>query len=226
MAAPQPFQQRVDGPPPQGYHLFYRLQLQEPLQKSYHSLPVLQQKGICSSDCLQQGQGWLWRVTKGDKTVCINCHVTSLLSSAYSILSNILLSRFSQYTDEITGDHQCGFQHNRSATDQIYCNRQILENIWEYNETVHQLIIDYKKAYDSVRMKVLYSILIEFGVPMKLVRLIKMSLNKTYSEVRIGKHLSNSFPIQNGQKQGDALSPLLFNFALEYAIRKVGIILP
>jgi hypothetical protein len=40
-------------------------------------------------------------------------------------------------------------------------------------------------------------------------------------EVRIGKHLSDNFPIQNGLKQGDDLLPLLFNFALEYAIRKV-----
>jgi hypothetical protein len=55
---------------------------------------------------------------------------------------------------------------------------------------------------------------------MKLARLIKMCLNETYSKVRIGKHLSVSFPIQNGLKQGVALSPLLFNFALEYAIRK------
>jgi hypothetical protein len=53
---------------------------------------------------------------------------------------------------------------------------------------------------------------------MKLVRLIKMCLNETYSKVRIGKHLSDSFPIQNGLKQWDALSPLLFNFALEYTI--------
>jgi hypothetical protein len=50
---------------------------------------------------------------------------------------------------------------------------------------------------------------------------IKICLNETYSKVHIGKHLSDSFPIQNGLKQGDALSPLLFNFALEYAIRKV-----
>jgi hypothetical protein len=42
-----------------------------------------------------------------------------------------------------------------------------------------------------------------------------------HSKVCIGKHLSDSFPIQNGLKQGDALSALLFNFALEYAIRKV-----
>jgi hypothetical protein len=48
-----------------------------------------------------------------------------------------------------------------------------------------------------------------------------MCLNETYSKVRIGKHFSDSFPIQIGLKQGAALSPLLFNFALEYAIRKV-----
>jgi hypothetical protein len=48
-----------------------------------------------------------------------------------------------------------------------------------------------------------------------------MCLNETYSTVCIGKDLSYRFPIQNGPKQRDALLPLLFNFALEYAIRKV-----
>jgi preprotein translocase subunit SecD len=48
-----------------------------------------------------------------------------------------------------------------------------------------------------------------------------MCLNETYSKVHVGKLLSVKFPIQDGLKQGDALSPLLFNFALEYAIRKV-----
>jgi hypothetical protein len=48
-----------------------------------------------------------------------------------------------------------------------------------------------------------------------------MCFNETYSNVCISKLLSDKFPIQNGLKQGEALSPLLFNFALEYAIRKV-----
>jgi hypothetical protein len=86
---------------------------------------------------------------------------------------------------------------------------------------VHQLFIDFKKAYDSVEREVLYNILLEFGIPKKLIRLIKMCLNETYSIVRIGKLLSDKFPIQNELKQGDALLPLLFNFALEYADRKV-----
>jgi hypothetical protein len=69
----------------------------------------------------------------------------------------------------------------------------------------------------------LYNIPIEFGISMKLISLIKMRLNETYSKVRVGKYLSNKFRVKNGlnKEQGDALSPLLLNFALEYAIRKV-----
>jgi hypothetical protein len=48
-----------------------------------------------------------------------------------------------------------------------------------------------------------------------------MCLNVTHSKVRTGKYLSDSLPIQNGIKQGDALSPLLFNYALEHVIKKV-----
>jgi hypothetical protein len=84
---------------------------------------------------------------------------------------------------------------------------------------VHQLFIDFKEARDSVKREVPYNILLELGIPKKLVRLIKMCLHETCTRVRVGKLLSVSFPIQNGVKQGDALSPSLF--ALEYAIGKV-----
>jgi len=55
---------------------------------------------------------------------------------------------------------------------------------------------------------------------MKLVWLIKVHLNEVCSKAYVGKNQSGPFPIPNGLKQGDALLPLLFNFALEYAIRK------
>ena len=50
-----------------------------------------------------------------------------------------------------------------------------------------------------------------------------MFLTETYSRVRLGKNLPDMFPIRNGFKQGDALSPLLFNFALDYTIRRVQV---
>jgi hypothetical protein len=126
-----------------------------------------------------------------------------LLPTSYKILSNILLSRLIPYADEIVGDHECGFRSNRSTTDQIFYICQILEKKWEYNGTIHQLFIDFKKAYDSVRREALYNILIEFGIPRKQVGLIKMCLYETYSRVRIGKNLSDKFSIENGLKQGD-----------------------
>jgi len=58
---------------------------------------------------------------------------------------------------------------------------------------------------------------------LKLVGLIKMCQNETYSRVRIGKHWSDTFPIKNGLKKGHALSPSLFNFGLEYAIIRVQV---
>jgi hypothetical protein len=83
----------------------------------------------------------------------------------------------------------------RLTTDQIFYIRQILEIKWEYNEAVHQLFIDLKKAYDSTRMELLCNIFIKFGIPMKLVRFIKMYLIETSSRVLLGKHLSDSFLI-------------------------------
>jgi hypothetical protein len=56
---------------------------------------------------------------------------------------------------------------------------------------------------------------------MKLVRLIEMCLSETYTKVHVGTHLSDSISIENGLKQRYALLLLFFNFALEYAIRKV-----
>jgi hypothetical protein len=56
---------------------------------------------------------------------------------------------------------------------------------------------------------------------LKLVRLVKICLNEIYSIVKAGKNLSDEFPFQNGLKEGDALSPLLFSFGVECAIQKI-----
>jgi hypothetical protein len=64
-----------------------------------------------------------------------------------------------------------------------------------YNGTVYQLFIFFKKAYNLFRREVLYSIFIEFGIPRKLFGLIKICLNETYSTVHIGKNICFLFRI-------------------------------
>jgi hypothetical protein len=63
---------------------------------------------------------------KGDETDWNNYGGISLFSTAYKMLSNILLVRLSPYVNEIIGDHQCGFRRSRSTTDQIFYIPQIL----------------------------------------------------------------------------------------------------
>jgi hypothetical protein len=87
---------------------------------------------------------------KGD-TDCNNYRGISPLSTAYEIVSNFVVARLAPYVNEVIGDHQRGFRRNRYSTDQIFYVRHLLEKKREYNGTVHQLFIDVKKAYDTVK---------------------------------------------------------------------------
>jgi hypothetical protein len=150
-----------------------------------------------------------------DKTDCSNDTGISLWSTTCKILFSILFSRLTPYAEKIIGNNQCGLQYNRSTTDHMFGICKILEEKWEYSEAVHWLFIDFKKDYDSVSREVLYNILIEFCIPMKLVRLLKMCLNETYSRVQVGKHLSDRFLIKNDLKKGDTSLSFLFKFAFQ-----------
>jgi sorting nexin-29 len=68
---------------------------------------------------------------KGHKTDCNNYQGISLLSTAYKMLSNILLARLIPHVNEIIGDYQCGFHRNRSTMDQNFYIRQMLEKKWK-----------------------------------------------------------------------------------------------
>jgi hypothetical protein len=77
--------------------------------------------------------------------------------------------------------HQCGFQGSSRSTiahTRVCCFHQILKKK-EYNLAIHQLLIDFNKAYDSVTRQVFYNILIQFGIPTTLVKVIKMCLIET-----------------------------------------------
>jgi len=131
--------------------------------------------------------------------------------TTYKILSSILLSRLTPYAEELISHHQSGLRRSRSTTDHIFCIRQILEK-WQLNEAVPQLFIDFKKAYIQLRGR---SCII---ISLKLVRLIKICWNETYSRVRVGQHLSDISPVQNSLKKYVS-SPLLFNFVYIMTLR-------
>jgi hypothetical protein len=116
------------------------------------------------------------------------------------------------YTGTGWGPSMCISTEHVQHSSYILHSSHIVQKL-EYNEIVDQHFIHSKKAYDSVRRVVLYNILSEFFISMKLERLIKECLTEAYSSVRLGKNLSDMFRIRNGLKKGDAVPPLLVNFA-------------
>lgn len=163
---------------------------------------------------------------KGDRMKCSNYRGITLLNTAYKVFSNILLEKLKPYAEEIIGDYQCGFRRGRSTIDQIFTIKQIMEKCWEFNRNLHQLFIDFKQAYDTIRRVKLWQAMEELGFPKKLVKLTQVCINGSMSRVRIAHEFSEVFNINDGLKQGDALSPLLFNVALEYVSRKAEIQTP
>jgi hypothetical protein len=93
----------------------------------------------------------------GDKTDCNIYRGISHSSTAYKILSNIILARLTPYVNKIIGDHLGGFRRNRSTMDQIFQIQQILDKKWEYSGTLHQLFIDIKKPMTQERSSLQYS---------------------------------------------------------------------
>lgn len=101
--------------------------------------------------------------------------------------------------------------------------RQILEKSREFGIELRCLFIDFKTAYDSVDRDFLLVALAELGIPDKLLRLVGATLTHTLSCVKLSGCLTEYFEIKNGVRQGDALACLLFNLALEWAVRNSGI---
>ena len=160
---------------------------------------------------------------KGDKLVCENYRGISLLNSAYKIFARILYNRLVPHAESVIGDYQCGFRPNRSTTDQIFNLRLILQKGKEFNVNTHHLFIDFKAAYDNIKRSELLNIMKELGFKNKLIRLVATTLNGSNCRIKLRGDKSNPLDIRKGLKQGDALSTLLFNVALEGTMRRASI---
>lgn len=157
---------------------------------------------------------------KGDKTDPNNYRGISLLDIAYKIFSRIILNRIKLQLEKELGDYQGGFRPWRSCSDQIMSLKLIMDYNRKRNRDMVISFIDFKKAYDCIHRESLLKILRHLGLHPKLINLIKLTLTNTKSKVKFRGELSEPFEIKTGLRQGDGLSPLLFNCALEIVMRE------
>ena len=157
---------------------------------------------------------------KGDLTQCGNHRGIMLLSVPGKILSRIILSRIKTKVDEKLRPNQAGFRSNRSTIDQITTLRIIIEQSKEWNSQLFVNFIDYKKAFDSLDRTSLWKILRHYGIPIKIINIIKSMYEDGGGKVMFKGKLSDLFVIKTGVRQGCLLSPFLFLLAIDWIMRQ------
>jgi hypothetical protein len=155
---------------------------------------------------------------KGDITKCENYRGISLIDITAKLLTAILLNRFVAVRDARTRTNQGGFRRGRGCVDQIFTLRRILEHRHKFQQPTTTCFIDFRTAFDSVDRDSLWNILKEDGMPEKLVGLIKSYYSNTRARVRAYGEESPEFPLNSGVRQGCPLSPVLFNYAIDWTM--------
>jgi len=141
----------------------------------------------------------------------------------YKVFSNCVSSKLKEKSEEIIGDYQGGFRPGKSTTDQIFVLRQIFQKIWEFDKEIYILFIDFRKAYDSIHRNSLINIMREFNFPQKLIKLVEISIMETFIKVKLGSSQTEPILVKSGLRQGDSMSPVLFNIVLEKVIRAMNV---
>lgn len=139
----------------------------------------------------------------------------------YKIFSIAVLHRLEKYTNDIIGNYQTGFIKGKLTTDHIFTIKQTLEKYNEFGKEIHICFVDFKQAYDSIIREELWKALEEFEFSAKLIQLVKECNSNSCYKVKFGNKISESFEASTGLRQGDALSPTLFNIALEKVIKSL-----
>lgn len=156
---------------------------------------------------------------KGSKTDVNNYRGISLLPVTYKIFSKLLLNRLEPQIDSKLGEYQGGFRRNRSCIEQILSIKLILKYYNARPKNIFISFIDFQKAYDSVDRETIFDTLKEYQVDQKTINLIKLTLTNTISKVKFLGEVSEPFQIKTGLRQGDGLSPILFNLVLDKVMR-------
>nr|KAG5701644.1 hypothetical protein BaRGS_019333 [Batillaria attramentaria] len=156
---------------------------------------------------------------KGNLSDCNNWRGITLLSLTSKIFSKVIHIRLSKAQGDQLREEQTGFRPEKSCSDHIFTLRQILEQSNEWNAPLYVNFVDMEKAFDSIHRESLWKILRHYGVPQKIVNVIKMLYGDFSSRVINNNTLSGAFKVNTGVKQGCNLSPFLFVLGMDWIMR-------
>lgn len=140
----------------------------------------------------------------------------------YKLFAKVILNRIAKNLDEQQPPDQAGFRSNFSTIDNLHTIKQILQKYQEYNKSIFIAFIDYVKAFDLLEHEYIWESLIEQGVDLIYIRILKNIYDNSTAAIFI-ETIGPFFNTKRGVKQGDPLSPKLFNAVLERIFQKIDI---
>jgi len=157
---------------------------------------------------------------KGDRKECKNYRGISLLSVAGKAFAWIVLRRVQKAVDHRLRENQAGFRQGRGCIDQIFTLRLLIEKCLEFQIPAVSTFVDFKAAFDSVHRPSLWRILQEYGIPEKVINIIKSMYEGCMARVKVGEEPTDWFQVETGVRQGCVWSPLLFGVLIDWVLRK------
>lgn len=156
---------------------------------------------------------------KGDRNKCENYRGIAVTSTLSRIYGKILKAKIeNEYTDS-EAEEQAGFRAGRSTVDHLFTITQVMEKKLGYNQELHLLFVDLKKAYDSIPLSKLWHALETSNINTELIKAVRSLYEDIKTKIKQGKNISKGFKTDKGLKQGCCLSPTLFKIYLEQAIK-------
>lgn len=152
---------------------------------------------------------------KGDITSLKNWRPISLINCDAKLFTRLINKRMAPMAAKLLNPCQTGFVKGRFIAENGLALKIIMEQAQINNTQGIGLLLDQEKAYDRVHPLYLHKILVTFGFPSKLINSLIKLFFKNQVQVNVNGFFTNSIDQQRGLRQGDPLSPILFNLALE-----------
>jgi ribonuclease HI/exonuclease III len=175
------------------------------------------EEGLCENSNINAG--WMCPIyKKNDKRDIANYRPITVLNTDYKIMAKVLQAKLATAAPKLIHQNQAGFMKGRSIFDHI----KTIQAVTEYAEIINDdewngliVALDQEKAYDKIRHDYLWEILKKMNLPRRFINTIKEMYKGAKTQVMVNGFLSNAYNVTRGVRQGDPLSCLLFNLAIE-----------
>ena len=152
---------------------------------------------------------------KGSLSDCNNWRGITLLSVPSKIFCKVIIQRIIQAVDDLLRNEQSGFRKGRGCTDNIFTLRNILKQCSDWNRELYVNFIDHEEAFDSIHRDSLWQILRAYGIPQRIINIIKCFYSNFTCCIDQG---DLSFEVKTGIRQGCVMSSMLFNIAIDWVL--------